>query len=123
MFYGKTVFDKPKYNNTKIEIDGITFDSRREAKRYSELKLLERCNAISQLELQKVFVLVPAQFEIVNGKKKAIERAVKYKADFYYYDNEKNCFVCEDTKGFKTKDYIIKRKLMLYVHGIRIVEI
>lgn len=112
-----------KYGNKKVEVDGIKFDSKKEAKRYEELKLLERGGAILDLELQKSFQLLPAQYRIVNGKKKCVERAVIYKADFYYYDKEKKCFVCEDTKGFKTKDYIIKRKLMLYVHGIRIVEI
>lgn len=108
-----------KYGNKKIEVDGILFDSRKEANRYCELKMLERAGAITNLELQKQFELIPAQY--INGK--CVERACKYKADFVYFDNEKGIKVCEDTKGFKTKDYIIKRKLMLFVHGIRIVEI
>ena len=116
-------YSKAKYGNKKVRVDGITFDSQKEANRYAELKMLEKCGAIKQLELQKNFVLIPAQFEMVNGKKECIERACRYKADFYYYDCEKLKFVCEDTKGFKTKDYIIKRKLMLYIHGIRVVEI
>lgn len=112
-----------KYGNRKVVLDGIIFDSKREAARYNELKLLERGGAILDLELQKNFQLLPPQYRIVNGKKKLIERAVNYKADFYYYDREKKSFICEDTKGFKTKDYIIKRKLMLFMNDIRIVEI
>ena len=121
-----------KYGNKKISYNGIVFDSKREAKRYSELLLLERAGAITNLELQKSFELIPAQYEDVSreeyikskGRKtkgKCLERAVTYKADFYYIENGKP--IVEDTKGFKTKDYIIKRKLMLYVHGIRIKEV
>ena len=111
-----------KYKSKKTEVDGITFDSKKEAARYSELKLLEKVGAISNLELQREFILVPTQKE--NGKKgKVIERAVKYKADFCYKDNETGEFVVEDTKGVRTPEYIIKRKLMLYFHKIRIKEI
>lgn len=108
-----------KYGNKKVQLDGIVFDSRKEANRYAELKLLQAGGVIKDLELQKEFILIPAQY--VNGK--CVERACKYKADFYYYDCERKEYICEDTKGFKTKDYIIKRKLMLYVHGIRIIEV
>lgn len=115
-----------KYGNKKIQIDGITFDSKKEAQRYSELKLMQRAGLISDLEMQKEFVLIPAQFETVRTKDKktkkvCIERAVKYKADFSYEQNGE--IIVEDTKGFKTKDYIIKRKLMLWVHGLKIVEV
>lgn len=121
-----------KYGNTKTVIDGIEFDSKKEADRYCELMFLQRAGVISNLELQKEFELIPAQYENVSreeyinskGKKtkgKCIERAVKYKADFVYTENGKT--VVEDTKGMKTKEYIIKRKLMLYIHGIRIKEI
>lgn len=117
-----------------MRYNGIVFDSRKEAQHYAELRLLERCGKIKNLELQKSFELIPAQYETTNevytrgankGKAKqgkCIEKAVTYKADFCYID-EKGYTVVEDTKGFKTKDYIIKRKLMLYVHGIRIIEI
>lgn len=108
-----------KYGNKKVYIDGITFDSKKEANRYGELKILERAGLICGLRLQEEFTLIPAQY--IDGK--CVERAVKYKADFYYYDCDKEQYVCEDTKGFRTKDYIIKRKLMLYIHNIRIVEI
>lgn len=121
-----------KYGNKKAVVDGIVFDSRKEARRYAELKMLERAGQISHLELQKEFVLIPAQYEQLSrdeyikgkGKKtrgRCIERACKYKADFYYLENGRQ--VVEDTKGYRTKDYIIKRKLMLYVHGIKIKEI
>lgn len=122
-----------KYGNKKTTRDGVFFDSKKEARRYSELKIMEKAGVISGLELQKPFELIPAQYEPVprygkNGKrladgKRCIEKSCVYKADFVYFDNEKKQFIVEDTKGVKTKDYIIKRKLMLYVHGIRIQEI
>lgn len=113
-----------KYGNKKVQIDGIAFDSRKEANRYCELKIMQQCGAIKDLQLQKEFELIPAQYVFVDAnKRKCVERSCKYKADFYYYDNYLKKWCCEDTKGFKTKDYIIKRKLMLYVHGIRIIEI
>ena len=108
-----------KYGNQKTIIDGITFDSKKEALRYAELKLLARAGAISALELQKEFELIPTQ----RIGKKVVERAVIYKADFYYYDRKTGKYVVEDTKGVRTKEYIIKRKLMLYVYGIKIIEI
>ena len=107
-----------KYGNRKVTtFDGITFDSSKEAKRWGELKLLERVGAITDLKRQVEYILVPPQY--IDGK--CVERAVKYIADFVYTEGSKN--VVEDTKGVKTPDYIIKRKLMLYVHNIRIREI
>lgn len=113
-----TASGRSKYHSKKVTVDGITFASRKEARRYQELKLLERAEEISGLELQKRFVLIPAQR--VNGK--VVERACNYVADFCYKDKTGE-IVVEDTKGVKTKDYIIKRKLMLWRHGIRIGEI
>lgn len=120
-----------KYRAKKTIIDGITFDSKKEANRYCELKMLERCGAISNLELQKTYELIPAQYESYsrygkNGKplkdgKRCLERNCVYKADFVYIENGQT--VVEDVKGFKTEEYKIKRKLMLYVYGIRIKEI
>lgn len=122
-----------KYSAKKVKFDGKVFDSRKEAKRYAELRLLERAGQISNLELQKRFELIPAQYEKTNevylrGEKKGqpkrgrcIEQSVVYVADFCYIEKGKQ--VVEDTKGMKTKDYIIKRKLMLYIHGIRIREV
>ena len=122
-----------KYHSKKTVMDGITFDSKKEAERYSELKLLERCGAISNLELQKVYELIPAQYELYerygkNGQrlkdgKKCIEKSCVYKADFVYIDNETGQQVVEDVKGFRTKEYKIKKKLMLYIHGIKIKEV
>ena len=110
---------KAKYKSKKTIIDGITFASKKEAKRYSELKLLLKSGQITDLELQKEFILLPSR-KGENGKVK--ERSVKYKADFVYRDKNGKQIV-EDTKGFKTAEYIIKRKLMLYIHNIEIQEI
>lgn len=122
-----------KYGNTKSAFDGIFFDSKKEARRYAELKMLLKAGVISELELQKTYELIPAQYVPVarygkNGKrlkdgKKCVEKSCVYKADFVYVDNETGQTVVEDTKGFRTTDYIIKRKLMLYIHGIRIKEL
>lgn len=98
-----------KYHNKKTIIDGITFDSKLEAKRYTELKLLEKAHLIENLQLQPVFELIPTFKK--NGK---TIRSCKYKADFSYYDIEKQQQIVEDTKGMKTKDYIIKKKMFEY---------
>lgn len=102
-----------KYNNLKVILDGIEFDSKKEAERYSVLSTLERVGEISELELQKKFVLIPRQ----KG-----ERECAYYADFCYRDKNGN-LVVEDTKGVRTDVYKIKRKLMLYVHQIKIREL
>lgn len=106
-----------KYGNRKTEVDGIRFDSKKEAVRYWELKMLERAGKISDLERQVRFVLIPAQY--LDGKLK--ERQCVYVADFRYLEN--GHVVVEDTKGVRTKDYIIKRKLLLKVYGIAIKEV
>lgn len=122
-----------KYGNKKITVDGKTFDSRREYKRFTELQLLERAGEISSLRRQVPFVLIPAQYEeyerygkngqrLTNGRR-CIERECSYLADFVYRDTATGRKVVEDTKGVRTKDYIIKRKLMLYKHGIKIKEV
>lgn len=105
-----------KYNNRKITIDGETFDSKKEAKRWQELKLLQRSGQITALSRQVKFLLIPAQK--ANGE--VVERACSYIADFTY--REHGDFVVEDTKGIKTEVYKIKRKLMLEKYGIRIRE-
>jgi hypothetical protein len=91
-----------KYNNRKTVVFGITFDSKKEALRYKELKLLEDSNIIMNLARQVPFELVPKQ----NG-----ERAVKYIADFVYINVQTGVTIVEDVKGFKTDVYKIKRKL------------
>lgn len=107
-----------KYRNNKVEYDGILFDSKKEAKRYSELKLLERTGRIQNLKRQVPFTLIP-RINDQNGK--CIQRACKYYADFVYTYNNK--LVVEDTKGVRTAEYKIKKKLMLYQHNIIIKEI
>ena len=120
-----------KYHASKCILNGIPFDSRKEAQRYSELLLLLRAKEISNLRRQVKYVLIPAQYETYEryGKRgqelqpgeRLIEKECSYIADFVYEENGKD--VVEDTKGFKTKDYIIKRKLMLFVHSIRVREV
>jgi hypothetical protein len=110
----------------------------KEAKRYQELKILEAAGHIKDLRLQVPYELIPAMREPDTiGKRggkikgKLIERAVIYKADFVYLekldipfsDQEKWEEVVEDVKGMRTKEYILKRKLMLYRYGIRIREV
>ena len=102
-----------KYNNMKIRVDGRLFDSKAEAARWQELQLLERAGEITELERQVEYELIPKQ----KG-----ERAVKYIADFRYVDHDGKTVV-EDTKGVRTPVYILKRKLMLRVHGIRVREV
>lgn len=122
-----------KYNNKKIEVDGMTFDSKKEANRYKELSLLQKAGEISGLQTQVRYVLIPSQREVseevyTRGENKGkykpgklLERECTYVADFVYYKDGK--VIVEDTKGFRTKEYIIKRKLMLYIHHIQIKEI
>lgn len=109
-----------KYRNKKITYDDQTFDSKKEFKRWLELTILQDKGIIKDLKRQVKYRLIPSQ-KGENGK--VIEREVNYIADFVYFDNEANREVVEDTKGFKTKDYIIKRKLMLYFYGVRINEV
>ena len=97
-----------KYRNVKTG----GYDSKKEAKRGAELKLLEKSGLITDLKEQVKYQVIPKQ----DG-----ERAAHYIADFAYMENGN--LVVEDVKGFKTADYILKRKLMRYVHGIAIIEI
>lgn len=94
-----------KYNNKKVTIDGIKFDSKKEAKRYQELKLLENANQIRNLSRQVPFELIPKQKD---------ERAVRYIADFVYTDTMTEKVIVEDVKGYKTDVYKLKRKLFKY---------
>ena len=98
-----------KYRSVKTEVNGIKFDSKKEAARYQQLKLLERAGQISYLELQPRFDL------IVNGTNCGF-----YKADFRYQENGK--VVVEDVKGMKTPVYNLKKKLMRAIHGIEVYE-
>lgn len=121
-----------KYHNRKVTVDGITFDSQKEAVRFQELRLLERAGAISELRRQVKYILIPAQREessetFKKGSKKGllkpgrvIEQECSYIADFVYFQDGKT--VVEDAKGVRTPEYKIKRKLMLLNYGIRIKE-
>jgi hypothetical protein len=118
---------RSKYGAKKVTVDGITFDSQKEYRRFRELVLLERAGRIQDLQRQVKYVLIPAQYEPdIIGKRggvkrgKLIERECSYIADFVYTEDGKQ--VVEDTKGFRTQEYIIKRKLMLKEHGIRVRE-
>lgn len=121
-----------KYGNKKITVRGEVFDSKKEYRRFCELSLLEKAGAITELQRQVKFVLFPAQYETYErysaktGKRlkdgrRLLEQECAYVADFAYIQDGKQ--VVEDTKGFRTKDYIIKRKAMLWFYGIRIKEI
>lgn len=122
-----------KYGNTKITVDGIQFDSKREAARYQELKLLERAGVISFLQRQTKFQLIPEQHASSNavytkgprkGQRKPgklLEHECSYIADFCYIQNGET--VVEDAKGYRTEVYRIKKKLMLERYGIQIREV
>ena len=133
---------KTKLNNKKIIIDDIEFDSKKEGNRYCELKLLQRAGKISNLECQKSYELIPAQYKTVEtgeyykvGEKKGqpktkqvcIEQSVVYIADFVYTENGQT--VVEDVKGYRDPSsatyakFVLKRKMMLWIHGIRITEV
>lgn len=121
-----------KYHNKKVIIDGEVFDSKKEARRYCELTMLQKAGEIRLLQRQVKYVLIPPQHETFEryGKKgqrlkdgqRSLEKECAYIADFQYQTKDGK-MVVEDTKGIRTKDYIIKRKLMLWVHGIRISEV
>lgn len=101
-----------KYGNRKAN----GFDSKKEAARYAELALMQRAGIISDLQRQVKFELIPTQYK--DGK--CLYRSCSYIADFVYTQNCET--VVEDTKGFKTPEYIIKKKLMFQVHGIVVKE-
>ena len=107
---------KQKYNNSGHG------SSLKERNRAAVLELMQKQGLISGLQKQVVYNLIPAQYGFVDGKKKCLERACTYRADFVYFDNEKNELVVEDSKGVRPTEYVIKRKLMLHEHGIRIKE-
>ena len=109
-------FKQNKYHATKTEVDGMMFDSRKEANRYCELKLLEKAGEISNIETQVPFLLIPRQNNPITGK--MIEKPCGYIADFVYNDGKGNRIV-EDTKGVRTDVYIIKRKLILRIENAR----
>lgn len=125
---------KNKYGAKKITDPetGYVFDSKLEYRRWQELRFMEKNGQLLGLQRQVKYVLVPAQYERYErfsnktGKQlkdgiRCLEKEVSYIADFVYEQAGKT--IVEDTKGFRTADYIIKRKLMLQVHGIKIQEV
>ena len=101
----------PKYHNSKTVIDGIRFDSKKEAKRYLELKILVKAGVIKELKRQVPYILID---------KSCYGRAIKYVADFVYLENGQ--LVVEDVKGVRTPVYKLKKRLMAEVYGIEIKE-
>lgn len=123
-----------KYHAEKITVNGITFDSKKEARRYLELTALEQAGKIHGLRRQVKYLLIPEQRErcterYKSGPKKGqfkpgrvLERECSYYADFDYY-TEDGTHVVEDVKGMRTKEYRLKRKMLLYTYQIRISEV
>ena len=122
-----------KYKAKKTLFNGRVYDSKKEAQRAAELQLMEKAGVITNLQEQVPFELIPAQYEYyerystkgrkLNDGRRCIERAVVYVADFVYRENDK--VVVEDTKSkaTRTKEYVIKRKLMLERLGIKVREV
>lgn len=110
-----------KYHAKKTALDGRTFDSRKEAQRFAELRILEKAGEIYGLECQVEYELIPPQKYRSEGRWKAL-RATKYIADFRYTTKDGETVV-EDVKGFRTDAYRIKRKLMLERYGILVKEV
>lgn len=101
-----------KYGAVRTEVDGITFASKKEARRYSELKLLERSGDISELSLQPRFPLTVGRHRICT-----------YVGDFTYRDRGTGVVVVEDAKGFKTPEYKLKAKLFEALYGFPVREV
>lgn len=100
-----------KYNNHRVQTEDGWFDSQRELKRWGELKLLERAGNIKNLRRQVPFELIPKRGRL---------RRIVFIADFVYEENGKE--VVEDSKGVRTKVYMLKWRLMEFVHGIEVLE-
>lgn len=109
-----------KYRAVRTTVDGITFDSKKEAARYELLRDMEEKGLIKGLQLQVPYVLIPRQYDD-NGN--LVERACIYKADFVYIDCGNGEEVVEDVKGMRLPAYKIKKKLMRYMYGIAIKEV
>lgn len=106
-----------KYRNVFTAVDGIIFDSKKEAERYKELKLLQMAGRIKDLQMQVKYELQP-KFKL-NGR---MQREINYIADFVYYDVGKGRQVVEDAKGHRTDVYKLKKKMFEYRYGFEIKE-
>lgn len=113
----------PKYNNKKVVVNGITYDSKKEYQRHCDLMLMEKAGLISDLQRQVKYELIPTQR--IGGK--VVERPISYIADFVY--RKDGGWVVEDVKGYRDPSsagyakFVLKRKMMLWIHGIRITEV
>lgn len=127
---------RSKYGNKKVVHDGMTFDSKKEKARYEVLKLAEQAGVIQELRRQVKFELVPAireEYEEqlktkTRTKTRTIQKAITYTADFEYYHVERDEWIVEDIKASPKqssldKCYILKKKLMLALKGINVVEV
>ena len=124
-----------KYHNRQVTLpNGEKIDSLRELTRYNQLLILERSGRITNLRRQVKFLLIPAQYQeyprqsaktgkALKAGRKLLEREIAYIADFVYFDCALGREAVEDAKGVRTPEYIIKRKLMLWVHGIQVQEV
>lgn len=119
-----------KYGAKSTVVDGIRFDSAKEARRWQQLRLLEKAGAIRDLQRQVEFELIPAQYEppktLKSGRKvrgRCIERKASYFADFAYIQSDTGEYIVEDAKGMRTDVYKLKKKMVLYKYGIQIREV
>ena len=120
-----------KYNNKITYVDGIKFDSQKEASYYCYLRQMEKDGKIRDLRLQVEYELLPKiigeRLKQLKTKTKTVrytkQSAVVYRADFVYIDNETGLEEVIDVKGRKTKEYILKKKMMLALLGIEIIEV
>ena len=114
---------RSKYKNKKVTYNGETYDSVKEYRRHDELKLLQKAGKISSLERQVKFELIPSQRDPDTNK--VLLRGTSYVADFVYVQDGKK--IVEDVKGYKGGAayaiFSLKKKLMLYLHGILIKEV
>ena len=123
------MFARNKYHAKKVEFYGITFDSKKEGLYYLKLKDMERRGEITDLRIQVPYELLPAIYrdEVVHLKtkdkvvKKLVQRAVTYVADFVYVQDGKEVVI--DAKGMRLPDYILKKKMMLALKGIEVIEV
>ena len=121
---------RAKYHNKKVQYDGIEFDSKKEMYRYIRLKSMQDEGLITDLRLQVPYEIIPAIYETTTVQlktktkevTKCVQRATHYLADFVYRDQDGN-EVVEDSKGLRTKEYLLKKKMMRAFLGIAIKEV
>lgn len=111
-------YKQSKYKNKKTIYDGITFDSKKEGNYYLKLKTMQDLGMIKDLKLQVKYELQPS-FKLNNKTYRKIE----YKADFSYVSTKDEQLHVVDVKGFKTKEYLLKKKMMAYKYGIEVEEV